>query len=326
MTVPRKELVDETIANYYHCWSRCVRRAFLCGADTVSGNNFEHRRGWIEQRLALLGQAFAVDIAAYAVMSNHVHSVLRNRPDIAQSWTAKEVARRWLLVFPAGRKAADSKKALQQHIEAIAMNKKLVQLYRQRLSSISWFQRCLNEWIARKANKEDDCTGHFWEGRFRSERLDTAAAVVACSVYVDLNPIRAKMAMTPEGSDFTSVKARINECTEIKRRQGSLQMLLKPALIPARDFSEEGLSELEYLRLVDLTGRLIREGSGHIPDELRPILERLKLAPDSWLTMQNKKRDLFKRVIGPVSSLRKIAGMMGKKCLHGVRGARMVFC
>ena len=323
MTVPRKELVDETIANYYHCWSRCVRRAFLCGEDTVTGMNYEHRRGWIEQRLALLGKAFAVDVAAYAVMSNHVHSLLRNRPDIAQTWAAEEVARRWLLLFGS---RAKGKLALKNRIKAIAMNERLVCVYRERLSSISWFQRCLNEWIARKANEEDDCTGRFWEGRFRSERLDTAAAVVACSVYVDLNPIRAKLAKTPEQSDYTSVKARIKRGKEKKQKPGKLGMLLKPALIPVKEFSGGCLSEAEYLQLVDLTGRSLREGKGHIPADLRPILERLKLAPDSWLTMQRNKRALFRRVIGPVSSLRSIAATMGKKWLHGMQGASTVFC
>ena len=168
MTVPRKELVDETLANYYHCWSRCVRRAYLCGFDEVTGINFEHRRGWIESRLALLAKAFAVEIAAYAVMSTHVHSVLRNRPDIARTWSPEEVARRWLLVFPVCKGTENPKKALQERIAAIAMNPGLVRVYRARLSSISWFQRCLNEWIARRANAEDKCTGRFWEGRFRS--------------------------------------------------------------------------------------------------------------------------------------------------------------
>ena len=203
MTVPRKELVDETIANYYHCWSRCVRRAFLCGEDAVTGMSYEHRRNWIEQRLALLGKAFAVDIAAYAVMSNHVHSVLRNRPDIAQTWPAEEVARRWLLLFGS---RAKGKLALKNRIAAIVMDKQLVEIYRERLSSISWFQRCLNEWLARKANEEDDCTGRFWEGRFRSERLDTAAAVVACAVYVDLS--KRLICGVLDGGSYRSIAER----------------------------------------------------------------------------------------------------------------------
>lgn len=323
MTVPRNEIINETLANYYHCWSRCVRRAFLCGEDTVTGMNFEHRRGWIEQRLAWLDKAFAVDIAAYAVMSNHVHSVLCNRPDIAQGWSAEEVARRWLLVFP-GRGEKRPGKGSRNKIAAIAMDKRRVRLYRERLSSISWFQRCLNEWIARRANEEDNCTGRFWEGRFRSERLDTEAAVVACSVYVDLNPVRAGMSRTLEGSDYTSVKVRIRAS---KGRKGDRKpRVKKPALVPVREFSGGSLSEAEYLELVDQTGRLVREGKGYIPGELGPVLERLKLRPEAWLKLQRSKRELFRRVIGPAPSLRRIAGEMGKRWVHGMRGARMVFC
>ena len=102
MAVPRHQLVDPTTPGYYHCITRCVRRAFLCGADPLSGRSFDHRKTWIESRLIELAEIFAVGLYACAVMSNHVHAVahveaahhgLRQRPsyprsDIAQHRTS----------------------------------------------------------------------------------------------------------------------------------------------------------------------------------------------------------------------------------------------
>ena len=319
MTVPRKEILTPDEPTYYHCYTRCVRRAFLCGKDKVSGKCYEHRREWIRSRLDHLLDIFAMDEAAYAVMMNHLHTLLRTRPDVARKWSDKEVARRWRLLFPYRRKKDGSPcEPSKEEIRAITESPETVELYRQRLSSISWFNRCLNEHIARQANKEDGCTGRFWEGRFRSERLETEAAVVACSVYIDLNPIRAGIARTLEESDFTSIKARIQDLSSGKR-QSTLRLL------SVDTFSGGRLTEAQYLSLVDETARSLAQGKASMKEELLPLMERIGLKPQALLTINKRKKKLFRRVIGPVASLSLRAESMGKRWLHGKKGAELLF-
>ena len=99
MTRARRELVSLDATPYYHCISRCVRRAFLCGDDHASGRNFEHRRAWIVTRIKQLAAVFAIDVAAYAVMSNHFHVVLRVDAERAGQWSRDEVIERWRNLF-----------------------------------------------------------------------------------------------------------------------------------------------------------------------------------------------------------------------------------
>jgi len=106
MTYPRSQLVPPGSPGTYHCVSRCVRRAFLCGKDRYSGQSFEHRRQWIEDRLQQLAEVFAVSLWAYAVMSNHLHVVVQVLPDVATQWTDEEVADRWIRLFPKAEQEA----------------------------------------------------------------------------------------------------------------------------------------------------------------------------------------------------------------------------
>ena len=162
MTRPRRELVSLDTTPFYHCVSRCVRRAFLCGDDTLSGQNFEHRRQWILDRIILLSEIFAIEVAAYAIMSNHYHLVVRIDRDRALNWERAELIERWYRLF-AGHTLVDrflvgeSLSAAERDAADV-----LVDTWRERLYDLGWFMRCLNEHIARLANAEDGCTGRFW--------------------------------------------------------------------------------------------------------------------------------------------------------------------
>ena len=310
MATARGLVVAEGEVAAYHCVARCVRRAFLCGQDALTGKSFEHRREWVRERLELLAGNFAVDVGGYAAMSNHLHVVLKSRPDVASEWSAEEVTRRWRAIFrPLGVSAA----TLQTKIEIEMADAKLVATRRQRLASVSWFMRCLSEPIARRANIEDRCKGRFWEGRFKCIALLDQAAILACTAYVDLNPVRALIAKTPESSAFTSVHARIeqrrDELPESKAKDGWLAPIAeKPRRAkPVRRASQTPWLEIsldDYLRLLDWTGREIRTNKrGAIPVDVAPILDRLKVKPSGWLKCVEHFGKLFKRAAGSPSKI-----------------------
>ena len=211
MATARRLLVDTAQSGVYHCVSRCVRRAFLCGQDSYSGRNFEHRRAWVRDRLRELTGLFSIEVQAYAVLSNHLHLVVRTAPERVRGWTDEVVARRWMVLFP-GKRGKVGEVPSESGVKALCKDSRRLECIRNRLVDLSWFMRCLNESIARRANHEDDCTGRFWEGRFKCQKLDDEGAALACMAYVDLNPVRAGIAPTPEESDFTSAQDRVAAC------------------------------------------------------------------------------------------------------------------
>jgi len=208
MPHPRHAQVSTQTTPYYHCVSRCVRRAFLCGWDRLTGNSYEHRKQWVVDRLKL-GEVFCVDVCAYAVMANHHHVVLRLNPEQAAALGDDAVLERWRRLFGLPVLVERYRQGLSaSDVEAEAARERIA-TYRERLSDLSWFMRCLNEPIARWANAEDGVTGRFWEGRFKSQALLDEAAVLTCMSYVNLNSVRAAVADTPEDSEHTSIQARV---------------------------------------------------------------------------------------------------------------------
>ena len=301
MTTPRKQQISLADTPYYHCITRCVRRAFLCGEDKHSGQSFEHRRGWIEEKLHFITQVFAIDVCAYAVMSNHYHVVLFVDEEKAKQWSMTEVLERW-------HRLHKGTLLTQQYLNGDTLAEPLLDMvnatadiYRQRLIDISWFMRYINEGVARAANQEDDCKGRFWEARFYSQALLDEAAIAACMAYVDLNPIRANIADTPETSIHTSVKLR---CEQAKT--GKQPITLMPFIGNPRQDMPKGLpfDLTDYLQLIDITGRSIREDKcGFIEQSQPEILKRLNISAEHWLIITTEFRTQFHGAVGRESAL-----------------------
>ena len=324
MTTARKNLIDPASTPYYHCMARCVRRAFLCGQDEFSGKDYEHRRQWVVDRQKELTGVFAIEVCAYAVMSNHYHVVLHIHRELGESWDTREILERWTELF-------SGPLLVQRFLANDALGKPELQRveefaeeYRSRLLDISWFMRCLNEHLAREANREDDCKGRFWEGRYKSQALLDEAALLTCMAYVDLNPVRAKMAKTPETSDYTSIQERAAQaCSGSARKQ-------VPHLKPLRSQGQNPDTAIpfalsSYLELVDWTGRIVRQDKrGSIPANTPPILERLKINPDEWLnTMRWNNR--FRRAVGKLAAMKAYAEQIGRQWVHGMACSQSLF-
>lgn len=323
MTRPRHTQISLDDTPYYHCVSRCVRRAFLCGEDSHLGRSFEHRRRWIRDKLYELADIFAIDLCAYAIMSNHYHVVLHVDREQVNSWHKDEVIRRWHRLFNG---SALSRRFLRgDRLLPVELNllDSQVMTWRLRLMDISWFMRVLNEAIARQANEEDGCAGRFWEGRFKSQALLDEAALAACMAYVDLNPVRAGMADTPEHSDYTSVQQRIHKAMSIglpNHPQQQAPGLMVFAGNPREDMPKGLPFRLtDYLELVDWTGRILREDKrGVISADLPHILTRLGLAPDHWKYLTTHFESRFKSLVGHVYRLKQIAENQGLKRVPGL--------
>jgi REP element-mobilizing transposase RayT len=299
MTVPRSQLVDPGVSRYYHCISRCVRKAMLCG------QGFEHRKQWIEDRLEHLAGAFGLSVCGFAVMDNHLHALIRLDPAVSQKWAPEEVLRRWVAVYPPRHLDVEDPQTLQLWVAHAAKDKKKVAQLRDRLGNLGWFMKALKEPLARLANKEDDCKGAFWEGRYKSIAILDEESLLATCAYIDLNPLAAGVAATPETSRHTSVRQRVKHA----REKGELDSLKAAAensvagsraagrleeshwLCPLEDRRgkgslREGMIENfslgSYLLLVDYTSRLCRRGKARVSSDLAGILQRLNTSAEVW--------------------------------------------
>lgn len=341
MTTARKYIVDVSITRHYHTISKCVRQLSLCGDENV------HRKQWIEDRLEFLVGYFAISVSSFSVMDNHLHINVRLDYEDALGWTPEEVMRRWMAIYHPSDLDVDDPKVVEEWIEQEVKDGERVEEIRVRLGNLGWFMKALKEPIARRANREDECTGSFWQARYKSIGiLDNESLLITCT-YVDLNPLAAGIAKTPESSEHTSIRQRIAHVS----RQGKLDLLLAAAhgsvsgsraagdieqahwLIPIQDrrvhtnaatiSDREGLlptfSLGSYLLLVDHAARLYREGKARLSDDAAGVFERLGIETEGWsdriqgmLTSRSLRGNYMASNPGPI---RAVAAKQGRRHL-----------
>jgi hypothetical protein len=322
--------------------------------DPVTGKNYDHRRGWItafEQQLASL---FGVEVAFHAELNNHLHVVIRTRPDIVATWSDEEVARRYLSINLQVRNlnGESPRQPTDLEIACQLADPKRVRFVRDNLSSVSKFMGSLCEHIARRANREDNVTGRFWQGRFECRSLEDESAVLVCGIYVDLNQIRAGETTTPEESRHTSAYDRIH--ARLQPADAAEEATPGAAPMPADGWmcklsleqgleadvrqgqssttpwraSDRGILPMsldEYLELLDWSGRTVREGKGSIPSHLAPILLRLGINATHWTDAVTRFSEWFGRVVGKAGRVLERARQAGRLYYRGRARCAAVF-
>ena len=292
--------------------------------------------------------SFAVDVCGYAILDNHLHVVLRLNEGVSAEWSDEEVVRRWGELFPPRGKDREPLPVTKAWVKSKLADSKWVATARERLNSLGWFMKCVKEPLARMANREDECRGTFWEGRFKSIAILDEEALLTTLAYVDLNPLAAGIAKTPEESDHTSVKARIDHC----REQGNLAAVVADAgdgrnmqdaavedetfwLPPIEDRREHGgvavglcatMNLSGYLQLLDWSSRLLRRGKARVPREVADVLSRLDTNADAWGTRLLKLAGVD-RTIGTVfgtdrNDINRFASARGVTKLSNLNGCR----
>ena len=333
----RADLINEKQVNMVHVMNRVVRRCRLMGSDPVTGKNYNHRKRWIEGLLELYARYFGIDLLAYAILDNHLHLLLRTRPDVVERWDDREVARRWLMICPC-RKGPDGMalETTEAELNAICNNAQRVKEIRHRLSSVSWWMRLLCQTIAQRANAEEGLTGRFWECRFKSVVVLDDQSTLACTVYIELNWIRAGLAKVLEEIRHCSVQRRLKVAQEAKIAKLSKQSaqltsdesatstalsmptppadsLLAPLTLTNQDelgpqphrqgwrCSDRGFLQMpvtSYLELLDWTARQFSTDRGSTPPEAPPVLRRLGLESTTWCELVKDFGKLFSQVAG----------------------------
>ncbi|MDA0659887.1 MAG: hypothetical protein O3C60_13750 [Planctomycetota bacterium] len=356
MATPRKDTFDPYVVGIYHCMTRCVRQLFLLGCDEQAKLENAGRWEFCELRLERLAGLFAIDVLDFALLSNHIHTLLRNRPDVVLAWSDREVARRWLL-HPSDIPSSDKdRKLTEQVIDQVVADLGFMAHARRELSSLSHFQKCLLEPIAKEFNRRDEKKGHFVAERFRCKRLDGDGALVACSVYIALNPFRAGLGDTLQDHPFSSYAHRYrgdaawlsplflderaiayDQVAQVTEGEDGMKRLVAQAnVLPSPRCSEKGTLPLhwtEFQEITEWTALHLGARRGHgsrneqvtVPERIEELLQSLGIDPKHWLDTIDRYAEMFHNFVAMPSQMEAIARRLKRKYVKGVRACRTCF-
>jgi hypothetical protein len=338
----RSDVFDPETIGVYHCFNRIVRRSFLWGFDPYTGRDYCHRRDWFYQRLRYLAAHFAIDVLGYAVLSNHYHLVLRNRPDQVQKWSDRQVVAAWLRICPRCSRKPDGTggEPTTAEIQYELQRPARVAELRRRLSNPSWLIRQLAQYMGIRCNAEDQLSGHFWEARFGMRRLLDEAAVLACLAYVDSNALRAGMVDSLEAYPYVSIGERLRTLDDqaidpsgwLAPLELSSETDGKPVVVVNRlsraEVAGQSSSRQQPLGCLPMTlpeyAELLRWLSGiqggrsaERPIDEPPVLRRLGLDPLEFAELVHHFSGRFFTAAGSPASLAAEAKRRGRGRLYG---------
>lgn len=338
----RTEIACPLFSNSFHITQRCVRREALLDDKLPCRGRFRSRREAILDCLKLLASAFAIDIIRFSIMGNHLHLILRNRPDVAKNLTDREVVERWFRICPGYCRAlADyrnkpGERVSERDIERVLRDSTRIAELRLRLSSISHFMWSLNNYTSKLFNLMDGKEGSFWQSRYKLKLLLDDLSLLLCGLYIDLNPIRAGVEPRPEDCLYTSAFFNLEAARIISEFPDIDPQTLPDAFfapitissdkdaacsarfsLRASDFGFTDMTMHEYFILLDLIGRLISKPNiAAIPSSLPPIFERLDLKWENAVELVKSYEGLFKFFVGTRESLNAKAEVLGGRKLQ----------
>ena len=345
MVLRRKDVFNRQQVGVYHVTTRCVRQAFLLGDDYQTGHSNHQRKRWIEEWFQSLTDVMLIEICAYAVMDNHTHSILRNRPDLLENMDDVEIAKRLVRLYP----GFQCLQALPEEADAERVRELLSdldELHRRKylLTDISIFMARWEEAVARRANKVEDKKGRFWEGRFHCQKLLDTASILAATIYVELNPLRANIVELPEYSQYTSLVKRLklvhlasghsmehlmdsDKLEEQAILKEDVENQSSPKLVTNVLVCEQFLpfGRHKYLKVLDYVSRRKRLGKSSTTATAEKLLVRLGVEPDRWRKTASTFEESYRLFAGSPELLSQTAVEKKKRCLHGMRTARYVY-